>query len=154
MKKITSIIAVVIAIASLALASCGSAEKKTATAADVRPGVEYAQPTVLDFNATWCIPCKKLTPAFEQAKEQLAGKVNFMTVDIDQYPETAKAFGVEAVPCVVYIDAAGKATTYPALTDFVSQEQLADTLLSADDITGIILASIMEKAEANFNVKP
>lgn len=153
MKKIASIMAVVIAIASFALASCGSAEKKTATAADVRPGVEYAQPTVLDFNATWCIPCKKLTPAFEKAKEQLADKVNFMTVDIDLYPETAKAFGVEAVPCVVYIDANGKATTYPSLTDFVSQEQLADTLLTSDDITGIILASILDKVQADFNIQ-
>lgn len=154
MKKIANIVAMVMAVAAIAFASCGKAEKKTATAADVRPGVEYAQPTVLDFNATWCIPCKKLTPAFEKAKEQLAGQVNFMTVDIDQYPETAKAFGVEAVPCVVYIDANGNATKYTALTDFVSQEQLADTLLNADDITGIILASIMEKAEANFSVKP
>lgn len=152
MKKIVSIIAMALVLVSLSLVSCG--EKKAATAADARPGVEYAHPAVLDFNATWCIPCKKLTPAFEQAKEQLAGKVDFITVDIDQYPATAKAFGVEAVPCVVYIDAKGTAVTYPSLTDFVSAEQLADTTLNADDITGIILASILDKAEANFNLKP
>lgn len=152
MKRITTIIALVFAIASISLGSCGSAEKKAATAADVRPGVEYAQPTVLDFNATWCVPCKKLTPAFEMAKEQYGDKVNFLTVDIDQYKETAAAFGVEAVPCVVFIDANGKAATYPSLSDFVSPEQLADTTLTPADITGIILASIVEKANQHFSL--
>jgi thioredoxin 1 len=64
-------------------------------------------PTVVDFFATWCGPCKKMEPLFEQLKEKYAGKVNFVTIDVDKYPYDAQRFGVDAMPTFVFLNADG-----------------------------------------------
>lgn len=73
-----------------------------------RPATKVDVLTVLDFNATWCGPCKMLHPVFEAAAKTFAGKVRFVSVDIDRLPETAAAFEVQAVPTVVIMRPDGK----------------------------------------------
>lgn len=73
----------------------------------VRPGKAMPKVTFLDFNATWCVPCKKFAPVFDEA----AGKyddVSFISVDIDKNPETAQAFGISVVPTVIVLGKDGK----------------------------------------------
>lgn len=84
----------------------------------IRPGKAVAYPTVLDFNATWCVPCRKLTPAMEAAAQKYQGKIEVYAVDIDANPETAKAFNVQSVPTVVLITPDGKTQTHVGLQDF------------------------------------
>jgi thioredoxin 1 len=64
-------------------------------------------PTVVDFFATWCGPCKKMDPIVEQLKEEYAGKVNFVSIDVDKYPYDAQRFGVDAMPTFVFLNADG-----------------------------------------------
>lgn len=64
-------------------------------------------PVLLDFWATWCEPCKKLSPALEKVTREMGGKLVLAKVDIDQNPELADAFGVQSVPTVVLL-AGGK----------------------------------------------
>lgn len=73
-----------------------------------RPSIKVDALTVLDFNATWCGPCKMLHPVFEAAAKTFAGKVRFVSVDIDKLPATATAFDVQAVPTVVIMRPDGK----------------------------------------------
>lgn len=65
-------------------------------------------PAVIDFYATWCGPCKKMAPFYDQLKEKYSEKINFITVDIDQQPEIAKEYNVTAVPTFVIVDEEGK----------------------------------------------
>ena len=65
-------------------------------------------PAVIDFYATWCGPCKKMAPFYDQLKEKYSDKINFITVDIDQQPEIAKEYNVTAVPTFVIVDEEGK----------------------------------------------
>ena len=53
---------------------------------------------VVDFFATWCGPCKMLTPVFEELSAELEGKAKFVKVDIDQSPDVASKFQVVNVP--------------------------------------------------------
>lgn len=39
---------------------------------------------LVDFFATWCGPCKMLTPVLEELSEELAGKIEIVKVDVDQ----------------------------------------------------------------------
>ena len=61
------------------------------------------RPVVVDFFATWCMPCKMLAPTLEGLAKEYAGRVDFVKVDIDQLQDLAKAHKVEAVPTVVLI---------------------------------------------------
>ena len=58
------------------------------------------QPVIVDFWATWCGPCKQLTPALEAAVTQAAGKVLLVKVDIDQNKMLASQMRVQSVPTV------------------------------------------------------
>ena len=50
---------------------------------------QAAEAAVLDFNATWCNPCRMLAPVLEQVSEELAGKALFCGIDVDQNPALA-----------------------------------------------------------------
>ena len=58
---------------------------------------------VVDFNATWCGPCRMLAPVLEDVSEKYAGKVSFFSVDVDESPELAMQYRVSSVPCLVLL---------------------------------------------------
>lgn len=54
-----------------------------------------------DFFATWCGPCKMLSPIMDQlAQEQDSAKVKILKIDIDEVGELAQEYGVMSVPTV------------------------------------------------------
>ena len=58
---------------------------------------------VVDFNATWCGPCRMLAPVLEGISEKYAGKVSFFSVDVDESPELAMQYRINSVPCLVLL---------------------------------------------------
>lgn len=60
-------------------------------------------PVLVDLAADWCQPCKQLEPILKQLSEELAGKVNFVRVDVDRNPRLARAFQVQSIPMMVLI---------------------------------------------------
>ena len=62
-----------------------------------------ADVAVVDFNATWCGPCKMLAPVLEAVSEEFEGKVSFYGVDVDECPELAAKYGVQSIPCLVLL---------------------------------------------------
>ena len=56
---------------------------------------------VVDFSATWCGPCKMLTPVLESVANKLDGKVKIVKVDVDESPDLAQRFGIMSVPTMI-----------------------------------------------------
>ena len=56
---------------------------------------------VIDFSATWCGPCKMLTPVLESVANKLDGKVKIVKVDVDESPDLAQRFGIMSVPTMI-----------------------------------------------------
>lgn len=57
--------------------------------------------TVVDFFATWCMPCKMLSPIIEELARDNDGKAVVAKVDIDLSESLAVRFSVESVPTVI-----------------------------------------------------
>ena len=56
---------------------------------------------LVDFFATWCMPCKMVAPVIEKVAESYAGKVTVGKVDIDEEPDLAAAYNVQSVPSIL-----------------------------------------------------
>ena len=56
---------------------------------------------VVDFFATWCIPCKKIAPFLEELAEAHEGVV-FLKVDVDQLEDTAAEQDISAMPTFLF----------------------------------------------------
>lgn len=71
---------------------------------------DNGKPTVIDFNATWCGPCKNFAPTFHKVAADYAEKANFLSVDVDVCEKLAKEFNVTNIPmiAIVYPKSAGK----------------------------------------------
>jgi thioredoxin 1 len=57
---------------------------------------------VIDFFATWCGPCKKIAPAFEQLST-VYPSIIFLKVDVDESAELVDKYGVQAMPTFVFL---------------------------------------------------
>jgi putative thioredoxin len=58
------------------------------------------QPVIVDFWATWCGPCKQLTPSIEKAVRAAQGKVKLVKIDVDKNPVFAGQLRVQSIPTV------------------------------------------------------
>jgi thioredoxin 1 len=58
-------------------------------------------PTVVDFWAEWCGPCKMIGPSLEELSEEMAGKVKITKLNIDENPDLAAQFGVRSIPTLL-----------------------------------------------------
>ncbi|CAO1343605.1 unnamed protein product [Diamesa serratosioi] len=58
-------------------------------------------PVVVDFFATWCNPCKMLTPRIESIISENEGKISLAKVDIDELTELSLEYGIQSVPVLV-----------------------------------------------------
>ena len=57
---------------------------------------------VIDFFATWCGPCKKIAPAFEQLATVYPSIV-FLKVDVDESAELVDKYGIQAMPTFIFL---------------------------------------------------
>ncbi|XP_022212459.1 thioredoxin, mitochondrial [Drosophila obscura] len=75
---------------------------KVQSAEDFDKKVKNSQtPVIVDFFATWCNPCKLLTPRIENIVGENAGSIKLAKVDIDEHSELALDYDVGAVPVLV-----------------------------------------------------
>lgn len=65
------------------------------------------KPAVIDFYATWCGPCRSMSPIIEEAAKRYAGDVVFYKVDIDEETELAQLFGIQSIPFFLFIPVQG-----------------------------------------------
>lgn len=59
------------------------------------------QVTLVDFWATWCGPCRKLSPMLDEIAEEFAGKAKFVKIKADENTQTSTKYSVSGVPCLL-----------------------------------------------------
>ena len=82
---------------------------------------------VVDFWAAWCGPCRTVSPTIEQLATELAGKVVFGKLNVDENPITANSFGIQSIPTIAIFK---NGRNIDGFVGAVSKSQMQNRILS------------------------
>lgn len=74
------------------------AGKAVTDASFVSDVLQSDKPVLVDFWADWCMPCKKVDPLLNEIANEMGDKVQIVSLNIDENPETTRAYRVMSVP--------------------------------------------------------
>ena len=60
-------------------------------------------PVLADFWATWCGPCKMISPIIDQISKEFEGKAKVVKIDVDACPNLAQRYGVLSIPTLLFM---------------------------------------------------
>ncbi|GAB4472991.1 MAG: thioredoxin [Anaerolineae bacterium] len=84
------------------------------------------QPTLVDFWAEWCGPCKMIAPIVDELAQEYDGKLRVAKLDADANPNTMMAFGIMGIPTLILFKD-GEAVE--RITGYMPKEKLLQKIL-------------------------
>ena len=60
------------------------------------------KPVVVDFWATWCGPCRMMSPIVDKMAEKFEGRVLVGKLNVDENPESCEAYGIMSIPTMLF----------------------------------------------------
>jgi len=74
----------------------------------IRKALTSGKPTLVDFGASYCRPCKKMKPILEGLKKDYSDKANVLFVDVKEEQDMPEKYRVVMIPTQIFYDAQGK----------------------------------------------
>lgn len=65
--------------------------------------LQSTTPVLVDFYASWCMPCRMLAPVLEKLAGEFAGRVKIVKVDTEQAPTLANRYQVQSIPTLLFV---------------------------------------------------
>ncbi len=88
--------------------------------------LQATEPTLVDFWAEWCGPCKMVEPVVEELAEEYDGKLRVARMDVDANPDTPHRLGIMGIPTLILFNG-GEETI--RIVGYRPKEALAEELL-------------------------
>jgi len=63
--------------------------------------IKGEKPVLVDFYATWCGPCKTMSPMLDQLKREVGASATVLKIDVDKNQSAAAAYAVQGVPTLI-----------------------------------------------------
>ena len=86
---------------------------------------EGTKPAIIDFYATWCPPCRQLSPLVEEIAQEYAGKIVVYKIDTDKERTLSEQLGITGLPTLLFIPLKGKPQ---ASMGFIPKETIVKTI--------------------------
>jgi thioredoxin 1 len=80
--------------------------------------VNAETPTLVDFWAPWCGPCRALGPTIDKLAEDFEGKAQVGKLNIDEHPQLAAKFGVSSIPTVMVFKSGDQTDQFVGLRQY------------------------------------
>lgn len=97
------------------------------------------RPAIVDFYATWCGPCRVLSPVLEEIASVYKGVVDVYKVDVDMCESVADAYGIRSIPTTFFVPLHGKPVEMVgAITKREVERQIAEVLLKDESHHAIV----------------
>ena len=80
------------------------------------------KPAIVDFYASWCGPCKMLSPIMEKLSKKYEGKVNFYKIDVDESSDLANTLKIKGIPTLIFFK--DSLSTSIIIEGFMSETEL------------------------------
>lgn len=85
---------------------------------------QVSRTAVVDFNADWCGPCRKLAPILKELASEMTD-IDFYSVNVDKNKELAKALRVSSIPMLLIVPAKGQPQ---AIVGLYPKEEIVNTI--------------------------
>jgi len=123
-KEVRKILHWTAAIAFALLAVAASRAGFAAASQDLGQVPVKGMVTMVDLGADQCVPCKMMAPILEKLKKTYEGRAAIIFIDVWNYTEEARRYGIRAIPTQIFFDVTGREISRHA--GFMSEKDIID----------------------------